>query len=372
MTLVSDYSRYYQFLKFIINFVRMDYIAIDRFFLHYIRLSFFPCLAAFHFVATTHLLFNVMAEGDMVTFSFGTIWFSGSLQAFIKTITLIYYKEQFLVFFVAIEDIVKTQFDNAVDGIVKNILKENLTLTKICHISITVIFNATVCLLVYHGMCSPNEQPLGYYLPFFSWWGNFSFQLYGAWLILYTVLAGDFIFIALALFFRGELIVISEIILCFDDSNFARKNIHLLRMIYKMHLKVLQKLEAFQNVYYFLTFLQFISSFFLICLTTFMIRFNDIQAWAYAVLLCGLMQTFFLCLIGDILFEKASLISTSLYLTKWYEMKLEDQQRILIMIAMAQKPYGIKAAGLVDVSFYTFIEIIKLSVSYCAILFTVA
>lgn len=88
-----------------------------------------------------------------------------------------------------------------------------------------------------------------------------------------------------------------------------------------------------------------------------MIRFNDIQAWAYAVLLCGLMQTFFLCLIGDILFEKASLISTSLYLTKWYEMKLEDQQRILIMIAMAQKPYGIKAAGLVDVSFYTFIEV---------------
>lgn len=148
MTLVSDYSRYYQFLKFIINFVRMDYISIDRFFLRFIRLSFFPCLAAFHFVATTHLLFNVMAEGDMVTFSFGTIWFSGSLQAFIKTVTLIYYKEQFLVFFVAIEEIVKTQFDNTVDGIVKNILKENLALTKICHISITVIFNATVCLLV--------------------------------------------------------------------------------------------------------------------------------------------------------------------------------------------------------------------------------
>ncbi|XP_059608047.1 odorant receptor 4-like [Phlebotomus argentipes] len=372
MTLVQEYTRYYRFLTFIINFIRLDFIPINCFIFRHIRMSFFPFLAAFHFVATTELLFHVMSEGDMVTFSFGTIWFSGSLQAFIKTLTGIYYKDQFLIFFSAIDEIVKTQFEKVVDEIVKRILKETIVLTKICHISITFIFNATVFLLVYHGMSSPKGQPLGYYLPFFDWWGNFSFQLYGAWLILYAVLAGDFVFIALALFFRGELIIISEIILCFDDSDFARSHKHLLRMIYKMHLRVLLKLGTFQNVYYFLTFLQFISSFFLICLTTFMIRFHDLQAWAYAVLLCGLMQTFFLCLIGDILFERASLISTALYLTKWYEMDLVDQQRILIMIAMAQKPYGIKAAGLVDVSFYTFIEIIKLSVSYCAILFTVA
>ncbi|XP_055688568.1 odorant receptor 85b-like [Lutzomyia longipalpis] len=372
MTLVSEYSRYYRFLRFIITFLRFDFLPINCFLLRHIRMSFYPALAAFHFVATSHMLYYVMLEGDMVTFSFGTIWFSGSLQAFIKTITAIYYKEQFLIFFAGIEEIVKTHFDTVVDVIVKKILKETLTLTKICHFSITVIFNSTVFLLVMNGMNSPKGQPLGYYLPVFSWWGNFSFQLYGAWLILYTVLAGDFIFIALALFFRGELLIIAEIILCFDDSQFVKDNIHLLRMIYKMHLRILKKLGTFQNVYYFLTFLQIVSSFFLICLTTFMIRFHDLQAWAYAVLLCGLMQTFFLCLIGDILFEKASLISTALYLTKWYEMELEDQGRLLIMIAMAQKPYGIKAAGLVDVSFFTFIEIIKLSVSYCAILFTVA
>ncbi|GAB0090751.1 hypothetical protein DMENIID0001_055080 [Sergentomyia squamirostris] len=372
MSLIAEYGRYYSFLEGIINFIRFDYTRINCFFLKHLRMSIYPALAAFHFVASTILLFHTMVEGDMVTFSFGTIWFSGSLQAFIKALTTIYYKDQFIVFFTAITEIVKTHFDSAVDSLVQKILKETILLTKICHVTITIIFNTTVFLLVHQGMNSPKGTPLGYYLPVFNWWGNFVFQLHGAWLILYAVLAGDFVFIALALFFRGELAIISEVILCFDDSAFAKKNIHLLRMIYKMHLRVLKKLGAFQNVYYFLTFLQIISSFFLICLTTYMIRFHDIQAWAYAVLLCGLMQTFFLCLIGDILFEKASTISESLYLTKWYEMGLEDQQRILIMIAMAQKPYGIKAAGLVDISFFTFIEICKLSVSYCAILFTVA
>lgn len=148
MTLVSDYAFYYRFLKSVISFLRSDWIPINCYILRHIRMSIYPILTAFHFVATSIMLFNVMKAGDMVTFSFGTIWFSGSLQAFIKTLTGIYYKEQFLVFFAGIEEIVKMQFDKAVDGIIKKILKETLTLTKICHFSITIIFNTTVFLLV--------------------------------------------------------------------------------------------------------------------------------------------------------------------------------------------------------------------------------
>lgn len=148
MTLESEYTFYYRFLKGIISFLRSDFIPINCFLLRHIRMSIYPVLTAFHFVATSFMLFHTMMIGDMVTFSFGTIWFSGSLQAFIKTLTGIYYKDQFLVFFAGIEEIVKMHFDKAVDGIVKKILKDTLTLTKICHFAITFIFNATVFLLV--------------------------------------------------------------------------------------------------------------------------------------------------------------------------------------------------------------------------------
>ncbi|XP_059608046.1 odorant receptor 4-like [Phlebotomus argentipes] len=361
--LEREYRRYYAFLKSIISAMRLEFIPVPWFPVRIARMSIFPVISSLNFVALLWLLVISFKEGDMVTFSYGAIWISATLQSVVKALTAIYYKDTYMECFEATQTLVRRRFDESVEENVKIILKNSIKLTKMIVSAQGFLFHTTAFMLAFYAISTQRIYPLMYHIPFLSPTVNHIFQWFGVLLDLYTVLGGDFLFITMALHFRGELAIISEIL-----SHLASSQ--LLRTVHQMHRDALRKLRAFQKIYYYLTFLQMISSFFLICLTTFMIRFHDIQMWAYAVLVCALMQIFFLCLIGDILFERASLISTALYLTKWYEMDLVDQQRILIMIAMAQKPYGIKAAGLVDISFFTFIEIIKLSVSYCAILFT--
>uniref|UniRef100_A0A3F2ZEP2 Odorant receptor n=1 Tax=Phlebotomus papatasi TaxID=29031 RepID=A0A3F2ZEP2_PHLPP len=361
--LERDFSSYYNFLKIVITVFRLDLLPITWFPVRLVKMSIVPLISSLNFIALFWLLVLSFREGDMVTFSYGAIWISATLQSVVKAITGIYYKDVFEEFFEGVQELVRRRFDELVEEKVKKLLRETIKLTKMIVTIQGFLFQLTALLLAFYAITTDRVFPLMYYVPFFSEIGNHIFQWICVLLVLYTVLGGDFLFITMALHFRGELSIISEILGSF-------KNADLLFTVHLMHRNVLKKLRIFQMIYFHLTFLQMISSVLLICLTTFMIRFHDIQVWAYAVLICALMQIFFLCLIGDILFEKASNISTALYLTKWYEMEIKDQQRILIMIAMAQKPYGIKAAGLVDVSFFTFIEIIKLSVSYCAILFT--
>ncbi|GAB0090749.1 hypothetical protein DMENIID0001_055060 [Sergentomyia squamirostris] len=361
--LEREYQWYYRFVKCIIIYFRLDFLPIMWYPAKFARMSVIPVISAMNFGALLHLLLISFQEGDMVSFSYGAIWISATLQSLVKALTGIYYRDLYMDFFHSVQELVMRKYDDHIERNVKKILKETIKLTKVIIITQASLFHLTAFMLAVYAINTHREFPLMYNVPFISWMGNYVFQWIGVLHMLYTVLGGDCLFITMALHFRGELIVISEILL---NMNGRR----LLRTVHQMHRDVLKRLRVFQRIYFVLTFLQMISSFLLICLTTYMIRFHDIQVWAYGALICALMQIFFLCLIGDILFEKASTISESLYLTKWYEMGLEDQQRILIMIAMAQKPYGIKAAGLVDISFFTFIEIIKMSVSYCAILFT--
>uniref|UniRef100_A0A240SXP8 Putative isoform a marinus n=1 Tax=Lutzomyia longipalpis TaxID=7200 RepID=A0A240SXP8_LUTLO len=317
-------------------------------------------MSAINFTCLLWLLGQSFNEGDMVTFSYGAIWVSATLQSVVKALTGIYYKEDYFECFNAAEELTRRGFDESVKDSVRKILAETIKLTKIIVSAQGLIFHATAFLLAFYAISTDRIYPLMYHIPFISPAGNHTFQWIGILLDLYTVLGGDFLFITMALQFRGELAIISELL----GSATGATGSKFLHQVHQMHIDALRRLRTFHRIYYHLTFLQMISSLLLICLTTFMIRFHDVQVWAYAVLLCGLMQIFFLCLIGDILFEKASLISTALYLTKWYEMKLEDQGRLLIMIAMAQKPYGIKAAGLVDVSFFTFIEVCTFADSF--------
>ncbi|XP_059616104.1 odorant receptor 33b-like [Phlebotomus argentipes] len=82
----------------------------------------------------------------------------------------------------------------------------------------------------------------------------------------------------------------------------------------------------------------------------------------------GIFQILLLCLFGELLKMKTERLSEILYLTNWYELHAKDQKAFLLVLAMSQKDFGLRAAGMYDVNLNAFVQIMKLAMSYCAIL----
>ncbi|XP_055685307.1 odorant receptor 33b-like [Lutzomyia longipalpis] len=100
-----------------------------------------------------------------------------------------------------------------------------------------------------------------------------------------------------------------------------------------------------------------------------LLAFEEFEGSLYMIALILMFQTFALSLFGEILAVNTGNIGDSLYLTEWYAMPLREQTSILFMMRLGQKSYGIKAGGLVAISFNTFVDVIKASMSYCALLY---
>ncbi|XP_059612823.1 odorant receptor 4-like [Phlebotomus argentipes] len=145
-----------------------------------------------------------------------------------------------------------------------------------------------------------------------------------------------------------------------------------LKCIIKRHCDVIQNIHWLNNAIKELSFVQFLCSTFILLLMFLFVRKEQSQFSAYFLCVCGLTQILALCLFGEFIKIKADNLSTTLYLINWYEMSLKDQRTFLIILGMAQKKYRLKAAGMYSVSIYSFVQIVKISVTYCAILYTLS
>ncbi|XP_055692274.1 odorant receptor 4-like [Lutzomyia longipalpis] len=142
------------------------------------------------------------------------------------------------------------------------------------------------------------------------------------------------------------------------------------KKIIKMHCNVLGDVNLLNETFSEMTFIQFFSSIVFFLIVFLFLRKGTENIDGYLLCLCALMQLLPLCLLGEFIRYKTDKLSDTLYLTNWYELSLKDQKVFLIILGMAQREYGLKAAGMYEVNLSTFIQIIKLAFSYCAILYT--
>ncbi|GAB0093307.1 hypothetical protein DMENIID0001_083900 [Sergentomyia squamirostris] len=134
-----------------------------------------------------------------------------------------------------------------------------------------------------------------------------------------AICISDCMVIMIAFQFRSELVCLAEVIIKLDDIEFYHDNKDILLEIYKMHLNMLKLFQVLSDIFFFMSFSQVSSSFHGICFLF------------YAVFVHGI-----------------------------------DLSTFIIIFA---RPYTIKAAGMIDVSIYTFVEVLKLAGSYCAIFY---
>ncbi|GAB0099926.1 hypothetical protein DMENIID0001_158280 [Sergentomyia squamirostris] len=184
----------------------------------------------------------------------------------------------------------------------------------------------------------------------------------------FTVIIVDNLVACIGIHFMGILRILCDTIQLLGSSMMDHSR--LLRKIQLLHSDIINHNRAFNDLLFHLSLIQLFCSILLVLITMYAIKVNAVGFVSYFLALSAIIQLLLICLFGEIIFIRYSDVERCLMLTKWYEMPLRDQKNFVLILRIAQKPYGLKAGGMYDVSMPTFIEIMKLAVSYCAILFT--
>ncbi|XP_059608005.1 odorant receptor 85b-like [Phlebotomus argentipes] len=194
----------------------------------------------------------------------------------------------------------------------------------------------------------------------------------------YTLLAGilsgvgDSTTIIAGIHIMKAVDTINDLIRLLDDKDKANQCPNILIVIYKKHSEIIKMLSTLNEIMYLISLIQLFTSTFMFLVLFTSARTQPMEMVFYLFQLCVISQLFLLCAFGEVIFSKTQVIFTQLYLTKWYDMSLSNQKAILMMMRMSEAPYGLKAGGMFDINMYTFIQIVKMAISYCAIIITLA
>ncbi|XP_059617782.1 putative odorant receptor 83c [Phlebotomus argentipes] len=219
------------------------------------------------------------------------------------------------------------------------------------------------------------EFPMQYYIPFISedspyfFIVNFLMQNFTFIASLTVMSLTDVMVFMVAFQFRSELVCLAEVISKLDDIEVYKAREGILLDIYRMHHNMLHLFNVLSNMFFYMSFFQVVSSFEGLCFLFYAFFVHGFDISSPIIIFVVFCQIFIFCLFGEILFTKTAALSNALYHTKWYEFTPHDKRDFVFILQNAQRPCSIKAAGIVDVSIYTFVEVLKLSGSYCAIFY---
>uniref|UniRef100_A0A7G3AJ66 Odorant receptor n=1 Tax=Lutzomyia longipalpis TaxID=7200 RepID=A0A7G3AJ66_LUTLO len=174
-------------------------------------------------------------------------------------------------------------------------------------------------------------------------------------LMTYTILTVNMGIIFLGLQVIAQLNILNDYIKVTNekiktDPNFFRK-------IIIRHCSVIENVNLLSEIISKTSFLQLFAScvVFLFGFSFIMKSFSTFVN--YSMLLAGVMLSLHICIIGEFIRYKTDELSETLYLTNWHELTLKDKKTFLIILGMAQREYGLKAAGMYDVNLYTFVQV---------------
>uniref|UniRef100_A0A7G3AEY7 Odorant receptor n=1 Tax=Lutzomyia longipalpis TaxID=7200 RepID=A0A7G3AEY7_LUTLO len=178
--------------------------------------------------------------------------------------------------------------------------------------------------------------------------------------VMYCVTAFAMISLDLGIIFLG-LQVIAELNILSDYMKLLNEKIKtdqkFLRKIIKRHCSVIKNLNLLSKIISETTSLQLLlTGVALLFGFTFLIKYTT-GIGNYIIIICGGSLSLPICVLGEFIKLKTENLSETFYQTNWYELSLKDQKTFLIILGMAQREYGLKAAGMYDVNLYTFIQV---------------
>ncbi|GAB0099424.1 hypothetical protein DMENIID0001_152810 [Sergentomyia squamirostris] len=374
--LVENYKKLQSFFEKSLTFFNLDFFNKPRNFRIY-NLFFVFTL----FISHALNIRNVLITKDQViplVYFYNFAWFIVHFAAITRFFTFIFNKKEFLELLEDFEELHVKQYSHLIAQIQLKNYGEIYKMTVALMMGFAIGFWITEFLALAYLFTLPGIDfpmiyniPIMFDMPRVYYISNMIIHFYFYFLLLTIVTLGDLFVIFFGLYFRCELKTLAEIIEFYlDNSEIVNRKKNLLKEIFEKHLQILNMLKILENVYRQLSFYQFLSSFFccFCCFYGTLVQ-DKIEGTIYMMVCIAVAELFALCLFGETLVAHTEQLGVSIYLTKWYEMSLSEQKNLLYIMRIAQKPIGIKAAGLIDVNFFTFVEAMKGAVSYCAILY---
>ncbi|GAB0087918.1 hypothetical protein DMENIID0001_022840 [Sergentomyia squamirostris] len=191
--------------------------------------------------------------------------------------------------------------------------------------------------------------------------------------ILENIMISDAVVMIMILYFRSEFYALAELVTQLHDGTSVKmKATSILRTTHETHKIALQKVKELTQTFWHLYFHKLFAIMIYLCCTLYI--FQSLNASIFiAVLIVGAMtsQIFILCFFGQVIENSSELLYQSFCMIQWYEMKLEEQKKYLLLTMSIQKSVRIETFGFGDISIYTFVQICKAAGTYAAILYTV-
>ncbi|GAB0086878.1 hypothetical protein DMENIID0001_010810 [Sergentomyia squamirostris] len=138
----------------------------------------------------------------------------------------------------------------------------------------------------------------------------------------------------------------------------------------KKHVKILEIFGHFNDAIKLISLLQLTLSLFMLLTLLFGLQVNSMELSIYLPFICVMVQLFILCCFGEFIQSRTEDIFQNLYLTNWHEMNLKDQKVIYFMLINSLNAIGLKAGGMYNISLVGFVQILKLSFSFSAMMIT--
>ncbi|CAD6240463.1 GSCOCT00014162001.2-RA-CDS [Cotesia congregata] len=133
------------------------------------------------------------------------------------------------------------------------------------------------------------------------------------------------------------------------------------------HLKIFQLSEITNKVFSTVTFLQFSISSIVICVTVYRLSQITIDNPEFAptafYFTCMLTQIFFICFASTECNLKSSEVAAAIYQSDWYNLNVDNQKSLLLIMMRSQKTLKFTAGHFVDVSLNSYNQLVKLSYS---------
>uniref|UniRef100_A0A240SXY0 Odorant receptor n=1 Tax=Lutzomyia longipalpis TaxID=7200 RepID=A0A240SXY0_LUTLO len=194
--------------------------------------------------------------------------------------------------------------------------------------------------------------------------------------IIFTyILTSWTVFSDMAIVFIGIYLIfflksINRLINVFGENSEVQKMPKFLICIIEKHAEMIRILRLFNESVKFISLMQLISSTLTFLVVIFFVQLFPNYLLLHIMLASLLSQLALLCFFGEIIRSESKEIFKNLYQTNWYDLSLKDQKIILLMMTNSLQVIGLKAGGLYDVGLMALVQILKLSVSYAAIIMT--
>uniref|UniRef100_A0A7G3AK31 Odorant receptor n=1 Tax=Lutzomyia longipalpis TaxID=7200 RepID=A0A7G3AK31_LUTLO len=311
-------------------------------------------------LVSTHLLntFNGEINDNIMT---SILHIMGTCLFCLKTFVGWYRRKEIHELRREIEDLLKVnETDEDLQRIVTERMKDSLKLWKLC--TRWGIRLVCLCALTYAIMARFNPKiGLIMDIPYTNITSSVLKEvLHDIPSVLIISMGPIFISIELAVLFLG-IPIVSEIDILENYLKVYNEKIkttpHFMSKLIEKHCKVLRNVNLLNVTFSEMTFIQFFASIIIFLVVFLSVRKNSDQIEYYMLCVAGQMQLLPFCLLGQYIKVKTDKLSDTLYLTNWYELSLKDQKTFLIILGMAQREYGLKAAGMYEVNLNTFVKV---------------